>query len=67
MHMFDLHNESSTKGPYVKLDSIMLVSRSYYLLEMFTAKYEYALVKLMEHVYLKGLEGDMHQFVASLN
>lgn len=45
----------------------MLVSRSYYLLEMFTAKYEYALVKLMEHVYLKGLEGDMHQFVASPN
>lgn len=36
----------------------MLVSMSYYLLEMFTAKYEYALVKLMEHVYLKGLEGD---------
>lgn len=45
----------------------MLISRSYYLLEMFTAKNEYAFVKLMEHVYLKGLEGDMHQFVASPN
>lgn len=38
----------------------MLVLRFYYLFEMFIVKYEYVLVKLMEYVYLKGIEGDMY-------